>query len=62
MNYLKEKLKEKNMSQSELSRRTGMSRRYIKKICDGKIDLKRVSIDKLCDLAIGLGIPIDKLL
>lgn len=60
MNYLKEKLEEKNISQSELARRTEISQSYISKICNGKIDFKKVSEDKLYDLAIGLGIPVDE--
>lgn len=60
MNYLKEKIKEKNISQSELARRTEISQSYISKICNGKIDFNKVKLEKLYDIATILGIPTDE--
>lgn len=53
-NYLKQKLEEKNMSQSELARRTGFSRAYISELCLGKRDINRMSLERIGDIALAL--------
>lgn len=60
MNYLKEKLEEKNISQSELARRLGVTRGYICDLIHGRCYLKRMPIDKISNIANILDIPLDE--
>ena len=49
MNYLKEKLKEKGMTQSELAIRCGVSRQYINDYCTDRY--KKMNIKIAYDIA-----------
>lgn len=60
MNYLKEKLKEKNISQSELARRLGVCKSTITHYIQGRIKLKKLSVERVCNIADILDIPIDE--
>ncbi len=60
MNYLKEKLEEKNISQSELARRLGVTRGYICDLIHGRQNLKKMPIDKISNIANILDIPLDE--
>ena len=60
MNYLKEKLEEKNISQSELARRLGVTRGYICDLIHGRNYLKKMPLDKLVNIANILDIPLDE--
>ena len=62
MNYLKQKLIEKHITQSELARRTGISRQYISQLCNEKRKFANVKIDKVYDIAIALDVKISELI
>lgn len=61
MNYLKQKLIEKHITQSELARRTGISRQYISQLCNEKRKFANVKADKIYNIAIALDINLDEL-
>lgn len=58
MNYLKQKLEEKHISQSELARRIGVTRGYICDLCHGRNKLSKMPIEKLGNIAQALDIDI----
>lgn len=60
MNYLKRKLKEKHISQSELARRLGTSKQYISALCLDKINIRNIRGEKLVNISIILDIPLDE--
>ena len=60
MNYLEEKLEEKNISQSELARRLGVTRGYICHLVGGRRHLDKMSLEKIVNMANILDTPIEK--
>lgn len=60
MNYLKEKLEEKHISQSELARRLGVTRQYIWEIVNNKKNIKRMPLYKIVSIANILDIPLEE--
>ena len=60
MNYLKEKLEEKNISQVELAKRLGICKSTITHYIQGRIKLKNLSVERVCNMANILDIPIDE--
>lgn len=56
-NFLRKKLNEKNMSQTELATRLGVSKQYVNCLCSNKIELKRLNIDIQGAIATILDIP-----
>lgn len=61
MNYLKQKLIEKHITQSELARRTGISKQYISQLCNGKRKFTNIKVDKIYSIAIVLDVNLDEL-
>ena len=61
MNYLKQKLIEKHITQSELAKRTGISRQYISQLCNEKRKFANVKVDKIYNIATALDINLDEL-
>lgn len=59
-NYLKQKLKEKNISQAEFGRRLGLHKSTITQYIKENIKLRKLPIDRICEMAIVLEIPIDE--
>lgn len=51
MNYLKQKLEEKNISQSELARRLGVTRGYICDLVDGRKYFNKMPLEKIVTMA-----------
>lgn len=60
MNYLKEKLEEKNISQSELARRLGVTRGYICHLVEGRRHLDKMSLEKIVNMANIFDTPIEE--
>lgn len=60
MNYLKKKLKERNMSQSEFARRLGTTRGYICDIVHNRQDVKKMPIYKIVNMANILDTPLEE--
>ena len=60
MNYLKEKLEEKNISQSELARRLGVTRGYIFDLVKGRKYFDKIPLEKIVNMANILDTPIEE--
>ena len=58
MSYLKNKLKEKHITQAELGRRLGVTRQYICDLCRGRRKLSKMPVEKVCDIALILDLDI----
>ena len=58
MNYLKQKLKEKHISQTELATRLGLNKSTVTHYIKGRIQLKNLSVEKIYTIAMILDIDI----
>lgn len=58
MNYLKQKLEEKHISQVELGRRIGISRQYVCDMCNGRINFMKMKLESIYNIAMVLDIPL----
>jgi len=61
MNYIKNKLKERKISQTELGKRMGLGKSYISQIVNNEKKIINLSLEKIYDLATILNISIDEL-
>lgn len=61
-NYLKRKLEEKHISQSEFARRLGVTRAYVCDIVHDRASLKNMPINKIFNMSIILDIPLEEFL
>ena len=60
MNYLKQKLEEKNISQSEFARRLGVTRGYICDLVKGRKYFDKIPLGKVVNMANILDTPIEE--
>lgn len=51
MNYLKQKLKERHMTQCELAKRLGINKSAVTHYIKGTVKLKNLSVDKIYVIA-----------
>ena len=58
MEYLKQKLKQKHISQNELAKRTGITRTTINQYINGKRKLNR--LDHIYNIQMALGLSMNK--
>jgi len=61
MNYLKEKLKERNITQKELAVRVGKNIQTINNLINHKVLFKKIDVDYLYDIANVLNVSADEL-
>lgn len=61
MNYLKEKLKERNITQKELAVRVGKNTQTINNLINHKVLFKKIDVDYLYDIANVLNVSADEL-
>lgn len=61
MNYLKEKLKERNITQKELAVRVGKNPQTINNLINHKVLFKKIDVDYLYDIANVLNVSVDEL-
>lgn len=61
MNYLKEKLKERNITQKELAVRVEKSTQTINNLINHKVLFKKIDADYLYDIANVLNVSVDEL-
>lgn len=61
MNYLKEKLKERNITQKELAVRVGKNIQTINNLINHKVLFKKIDADYLFDIANVLNVSADEL-
>ena len=61
MNYIKKKLKERKISQTELGKRMGVGKSYISQIVNNEKKIMNLSLEKISDLTTILNISIDEL-
>lgn len=58
MNYLKRKLEERNMTQSELGKRLGISRQYVCDMCNGRTNFLNMRLVKIYEIAMVLDLDL----
>lgn len=58
MNYLKQKLEEKNMTQTELGKRIGISRQYVCDMCNGRTNFLNMRLVNIYEISRALDLDL----